>query len=219
MKPILTVVTTTACLAATLCFSGALNAYADSNKNSAGSSVPKSEGDRQSLTPMDASKHHPANGEHWNRFRGPNGQGVAQADRIPVHFGPDSNVLWKTVVPAGHSSPVIWDNRIFLTASEPANRKELITLAVDREEGKILWRQAVQAEIPGRFHPLNNPASSTPAADDKHVYVYFGTYGLAAQNRHAAKQVWNGDLAHIVSGHGDPGVGRRRRFLPFAGNP
>ncbi|UCE48249.1 MAG: hypothetical protein JSW47_21945, partial [Phycisphaerales bacterium] len=83
---------------------------------------------------------------NWNQFRGPNGQGVAQADGIPVHFSPEANVLWKTVIPAGHSSPVIWNNRIFLTASEPANKKELITLAIDREDGKILWRQVVQAE-------------------------------------------------------------------------
>ncbi|MGD8499990.1 MAG: hypothetical protein PVJ86_05050, partial [Phycisphaerales bacterium] len=106
-----------------------------------------------------------ANGQqgkvNWNQFRGPNGQGVAEADRIPVHFNPDSNVLWKTVIRAGHSSPVIWNNRIFLTASEPDNKEELITLAIDREHGKILWRHVVQAEAKVRFHPLNNPASST----------------------------------------------------------
>ena len=126
---------------------------------------------------------------NWNQFRGPNGQGVAPADRIPVHFGPETNVLWKTAVPAGHSSPVIWNNHIFLTASEPANRKELTTLAIGREDGRILWRRAVRADRQGRFHPLNNPASSTPAADEKHVYVYFGTYGLLCYD-HAGNEVW-----------------------------
>ncbi len=126
---------------------------------------------------------------NWNQFRDPNGQGVAGADRIPVHFGPEENVLWKTAVPAGHSSPVIWNNRIFLTASEPGNKKELITLGIDCEDGKILWRGVVQAETKVRFHPLNNPASSTPAADDKHVYVYFGTYGLLCYD-HAGNEVW-----------------------------
>jgi outer membrane protein assembly factor BamB len=134
-----------------------------------------------------------ANGQpgwtNWNQFRGPNGQGVAQADRIPVHFSPDSNVLWKTVIPAGHSSPVIWNDRIFLTACEPANRKRLITLAIDRKDGGILWRRVVQAETEGRFHPLNNPASSTPAADDRCVYVYFGTYGLLCYD-HAGNEIW-----------------------------
>ena len=46
------------------------------------------------------------------------GKGVVNADRIAVHFSPESNVLWKTVTPEGHSSPVIWDNRIFLTRIE-----------------------------------------------------------------------------------------------------
>ncbi|MHC4175243.1 MAG: outer membrane protein assembly factor BamB family protein, partial [Planctomycetota bacterium] len=138
---------------------------------------------------------------NWNQFRGPNGQGVAQADHIPVHFSPEANVLWKTVIPAGHSSPVIWNNRIFLTASEPANKKELITLAIDRQDGKILWRQVVQAETKVRFHPLNNPASSTPAADDKHVYVYFGTYGLLCYD-HAGKEVWQRKIETPKSKYG-----------------
>lgn len=125
----------------------------------------------------------------WNQFRGPNGQGVAQADRIPVQFGPDSNVLWKTAIPAGHSSPVIWGDRVFLTAYESANRKELVTIAIDRNDGRILWRQVVQAETEGRFHALNNPASSTPAADDRRVYAYFGTYGLVCYD-HAGTELW-----------------------------
>jgi len=138
---------------------------------------------------------------NWNQFRGPNGQGVAPADRIPVHFGPEANVLWKTAVPVGHSSPVIWNNRVFLTASEPANPKGLITLAIDRQEGKILWRQVVQAERQGRFHALNNPASSTPATDDEHVYVYFGTYGLVCYD-HAGNEVWQRRIATPASKYG-----------------
>ena len=134
-----------------------------------------------------------ANGQegkvYWNQFRGPNGQGVVEANRIPVHFSPESNVLWKITTPAGHSSPVIWDNRIFLTGNESANEKELITLCVNREDGKILWRQVVQAETKVRFHPLNKPASSTPAADERNVYVYFGTYGLICYD-HASNVVW-----------------------------
>ena len=126
---------------------------------------------------------------NWNQFRGPNGQGVAQADRIPVHFSPEANVLWKTVVPAGHSSPVIWNHRIFLTASEPAHKEQLMTLAIDREGGEILWRQVVHAKTTTRFHPMNHPASSTPAADERHVYVYFGTYGLLCYD-HAGNEVW-----------------------------
>ncbi|MHC4694530.1 MAG: outer membrane protein assembly factor BamB family protein, partial [Planctomycetota bacterium] len=138
---------------------------------------------------------------NWNQFRGPNSQGIAESARIPVDFGPDSNVLWKSVIGAGHSSPVIWNNRIFLTAYDSANKKELITLGIDREDGKILWRQVVQAETQIRFHPLNNPASCTPAADEKHVYVYFGTYGLLCYD-HAGKKIWQRKIEAPKSKYG-----------------
>ena len=137
----------------------------------------------------------------WNQFRGPNGQGVVEADRIAVNFSPESNVLWKTVIPAGHSSPVIWNNRIFLTASESANEKELITLCINRQDGKILWRQVVQAETEISFHPLNNPASSTPAADERNVYVYFGTCGLICYD-HAGNEIWRREIDTPKSKYG-----------------
>lgn len=138
---------------------------------------------------------------YWNQFRGPNGQGVAEADRIPVQFGPESNVLWKTVIPPGHSSPVIQSNLIFLTANEPDNKKELITLAINRRDGKILWRKIVPAETEGRFHHFNNPASSTPTADERNVYVYFGTYGLVCYD-HAGNEVWQRKIDTPTSKYG-----------------
>lgn len=126
---------------------------------------------------------------NWNQFRGPNGQGVASSDNIPIQFGPESSVLWKTATPEGHSSPSIWDNRIFLTGFQSSNKKELITFCINREDGSMLWRQTLQAEKPGRFHRFNNPASSTPAADEKNVYVYFGTFGLICYD-HAGNEIW-----------------------------
>ncbi|MFC1805429.1 PQQ-binding-like beta-propeller repeat protein [Planctomycetota bacterium] len=138
---------------------------------------------------------------NWNRFRGPNGQGAAEADRIPVHFGPASNVVWKTAVPPGKSSPVIWGDRIFLTACDRANKKTLITLAIDRDDGRILWRQVVQTERTARLHSMNGPAAPTPAADEKHVYVYFGTYGLLCYD-HAGTEVWHRELSTPKSQYG-----------------
>lgn len=145
--------------------------------------------------------HGQQNVDNWNQFRGPNGQGVAQADRIPVQFGPDSNVLWKTAVPAGHSSPVVWGDRVFLTAFEPAGQKELVTMAIDRSNGQVLWRQVVHPETQGRFHALNNAASSTPAVDDKRVYAYFGTYGLICYD-HAGTELWRRKLDTPPSKYG-----------------
>jgi len=127
---------------------------------------------------------------HWNRFRGHNGQGTAKADRIPVHFGPDRNVLWKTATFAGKSSPVIWNDRIFLTAYDSSDKKKLIASAIDRERGTVLWRQVVRADRKARLHSMNCPAAPTPAADEKHVYVYFGTYGLLCYD-HKGSKVWH----------------------------
>jgi outer membrane protein assembly factor BamB len=135
-----------------------------------------------------------ANGQeqqtHWNRFRGPNGQGIAEAARIPVDFSQESIVLWKTTIPPGYSSPVIWNNHIFFTANESANEKDLMTLCVNRENGNIMWRQTVQAQTKVELHPKNHPASSTPAVDEKHVYIYFGTYGLICYD-HEGNKVWD----------------------------
>ena len=137
----------------------------------------------------------------WSQFRGPNGQGFAPADHIPVYFSPETNVFWKTEVPAGHSSPIVWNDRIFLTAGDAANPKELAALSISRRDGKVLWQNRVPAETTVDFHPLNNPASSTPAADDQHVYVYFGAFGLLCYD-HAGKEVWRRKLATPPSKYG-----------------
>jgi outer membrane protein assembly factor BamB len=112
----------------------------------------------------------------WPQFRGPNSSGLSES-RPPVHFGPDQNVLWKTAVGAGLSSPIIWEGRIFLTEFDPA-KKQLATLSIDRGTGKILWRRTVTPEQIEKVHSISSPAAATPATDGERVYVYFGSYGL-----------------------------------------
>ena len=76
----------------------------------------------------------------WGRFRGPNGQGVSDATKLPIDFGPDKHVLWKTELPPGHSSPVLTANRIFLTAHTPDKEAyKLFVIGLDRKTGKQLW--------------------------------------------------------------------------------
>src|SRR5262245_45568317 len=113
----------------------------------------------------------------WPQFRGPNSSGLGEG-KPPVHFGPDQNVLWKTAVRAGLSSPIIWEGRIFLTEFDRAN-KQLATLCIDRRTGKILWRRTVAPEQIEKVHASSSPAAATPATDGERVYVYFGSYGLA----------------------------------------
>jgi outer membrane protein assembly factor BamB len=113
--------------------------------------------------------------DDWLRFRGPNGSGVSETTGIPAVFGPSRNVLWKTTVPFGRSSPIVARDRIFLTASEGEN---LITLCLDRKTGKVMWRREVKR---ARHMPMfkgNDPASPTPVSDGTNVYVFFAELGL-----------------------------------------
>jgi outer membrane protein assembly factor BamB len=112
----------------------------------------------------------------WPQFRGPNSSGLGEG-RPPVEFGPDQKVLWKVPVGAGLSSPVVWENRIFLTEVDRAS-KQLATLCIDRRTGKVQWRRAVEAPTIEKVHEYSSPAASTPATDGERVYVYFGSYGL-----------------------------------------
>src|SRR5215813_15475128 len=111
----------------------------------------------------------------WPQFRGPNSSGLGEG-KPPVNFGPDQNVLWKTAVGPGLSSPIIWEGRVFLTEFDRAN-KQLATLCIDRRTGKILWRRILKPERIEKVHELSSPAGSTPATDGERVYVYFGSYG------------------------------------------
>ncbi len=109
------------------------------------------------------------------QFRGLNGSGVADSPGLPVRFGPDENVIWKTSLPPGHSSPVLSENRIFATGVED---EKLFTICLDRATGKTLWRREVPRYRKEELHKANNPASPSPVTDGKNVYVFFADFGL-----------------------------------------
>jgi len=117
------------------------------------------------------------NGAEWDRFRGPNGSGVSETSGLPAEFGPAKNLVWKTALPPGHSSPVLSGTRIFLTAYEG---DKLLTLALDRTSGKILWRREAPRPRKERVDSRNSPASPSPVSDGKNVYVFFADYGLVS---------------------------------------
>src|SRR5512142_2066012 len=105
-------------------------------------------------------------GEWWPQFRGAGASGLGRNSDFPLHFGPGSNLVWKTALPSGHSSPCIWDARIFLTGF--ADNK-LVTLCLDRRDGRILWRTEIQPERVERGATLGSPAAATPATDGRRV--------------------------------------------------
>ena len=125
----------------------------------------------------------------WSQFRGPNATGIAAASKAPpIDFGPDRNRLWKTAIPPGHSSPVLWGDRIFLTAFD-AEKQRLLVLGLDRNTGRVAWRQEISYEALGPVHAMSTPATATPVADGERVYAYFVQVGLFAYN-HDGTPAW-----------------------------
>lgn len=134
----------------------------------------------------------------WPQFRGPLGQGIAETDKPPVEFGPAKNLLWKVELPAGHSSPCIWDDRIFLTGFAAG---KLETLCIRRTDGKILWRQTAPAQKIERVTRANSLATPTPVTDGQRVYVLFGSFGLIAYDLDGREQ-WRKPLPLVNVRHG-----------------
>src|SRR5262245_38870131 len=122
----------------------------------------------------------------WSRFRGPNGSGVSSATNVPTEFGPQKNLLWRLPLPPGHSSPILHRDRIYLTAFRG---DALMTIAIDRTAGRIVWEQPAPQVKTKVVDKRNNPASPSPAVDDSGVYIFFPDYGLIAYDL-GGKQRW-----------------------------
>jgi outer membrane protein assembly factor BamB len=140
--------------------------------------------------------------ENWPRFHGPGGQGRSSESDLPVKWSASSNVRWKTPLPGpGHSSPVVWEDRIFLSAfrkeasllSFLGSGGDLVILSIDAPSGRILWEREVSASEIEETHSTNAPASPTPVTDGERVYVYFGSFGLVCFD-FTGKKVWEHPL-------------------------
>ncbi|HYI96465.1 MAG TPA: PQQ-binding-like beta-propeller repeat protein [Bryobacteraceae bacterium] len=113
--------------------------------------------------------------DDWPMFRGHNASGVSPAKNLPVEFGPQKNVVWKTILPPGHSSPVLSANRIFLTA---VDGEKLLVFCLERETGKILWRREAPRPRKQELHKSNSAASPSIATDGRNVFAFFTDFGL-----------------------------------------
>jgi len=118
--------------------------------------------------------------ENWTRFRGPNGSGVSTSTKVPLEFGPDTNVVWKTALPFGHSSPILTGDRIYLTA---VRDERLVTIALDRRSGRILWEREAPRARNEKLDSRNGPAAPSPAVDGRDIYVFFADFGLISYDR------------------------------------
>ena len=128
----------------------------------------------------------------WPQFRGPQGQGHAEAADPPTRWSETKNIAWKTAIHGrGWSSPVVFDKQIWMTTAEPDGSR-MYVLCVDRDSGKIthdvtLFRDVVVTQ---EINVLNSFASPTPVVEQGRVYVNFGTYGTACLDTATAKPVW-----------------------------
>ncbi|HXG88535.1 MAG TPA: PQQ-binding-like beta-propeller repeat protein [Vicinamibacterales bacterium] len=123
----------------------------------------------------------------WARFRGPNGSGISAATKIPTEFGPAQNMLWRVALPQGHSSPILLNDRIYLTALRD---NVLVTIALNRADGKILWERAAPQVQTKVVDKRNNPASPSPAVEENGIYTFFPDYGLMAYDA-SGKERWS----------------------------
>ena len=179
--------------------------------------------------------------EEWPQWRGPHGLGVA-AGEFPGEWAaatatsPAVNIAWKTAVEGrGHSSPVVWGTRVFLTTSIQGEhvpghkapdhlnfdlspgylhpdsegvdyKNALKVLAIDTASGKIVWqRTAYDGLMYDNRHKKNTYASSTIVTDGRLVYAFFEAAGLYAYTLDG-KPVWNASLGNIAKAGMGPGT-------------
>lgn len=148
--------------------------------------------------------------ENWPEFRGAGGQGHASANvtGLPVHWGPDRNVAWKTPIPGrGWSSPVVVDGRIYLTTALVEESGDLQALCLDEKSGRILWRVTVfegGGAAGGNMHRKNSQASPTPVVEGDRIYAHFGHLGTACLDR-SGKVIWRNSELSYAPVHGNGG--------------
>jgi outer membrane protein assembly factor BamB len=142
--------------------------------------------------------------DDWPQFRGSH-QGLVLETNLPVSWSATENVRWKTPLPGpGHSSPIVWGDRIFLTAYKPEPtgvlrgllgppKGQLLVLCLSKRTGRVLWEREVPADSIEGVHRTNAPASPTPVTDGNLVYVYFGSKGLTAFD-FEGNRVWEKSL-------------------------
>lgn len=162
-------------------------------------------------------------GSPWPSFRGPSASGVADGQDPPTTWNAESgdNIAWGTRIPGlGHSSPILWGERIFVTSAVSDDpdpvfrygtdgridrrtdraRNRWFVHAVDRRSGDLLWSREFTAGTPEiQRHPKNSYASATPATDGERVVVLAASGDLSAWD-FDGNRIWNVQLGPIDAG-------------------
>src|ERR1043166_6146890 len=140
--------------------------------------------------------------QEWTRFRGPNGTGISYAKTIPTKIT-EADVNWKVELPgSGHSSPVLWGERLFLTCTG-GKAGGISVVCLNAREGNVVWKRDFPLR-PFSLTALSSHAASTAAVDAERVYAAWNEpehYFLTALD-HEGKTVWQRDFGTFVSQHG-----------------
>ena len=139
---------------------------------------------------------------NWPQFRGPSASGIAEGFETPLTWNvPESeNLKWKTPIPGlGHSCPVVWKDRVFLTTAISDKEKDSLKIGIyheiapvekdgphawvlyciDKATGKIIWERVCHKGVPkDKRHTKSSHANCTPATDGKRIVSFFGSEGL-----------------------------------------
>jgi outer membrane protein assembly factor BamB len=164
---------------------------------------------------------------NWHQWRGPLANGVAPHGDPPIHWDENTNVQWKVEIPGeGNSTPVVWGDRIFVSAAieteravdslpppaaeppggyktpRPTNYFRFVVISLDRNSGRVLWQGTGAEAIPheGR-HPTNSYASGSPTTDGRYVYASFGSRGICCFDVQGNLR-WKRDLGDMITRFG-----------------
>lgn len=163
--------------------------------------------------------------ENWGQWRGPEHSGASPSANPPIRWSENNNVLWKTTIPGrGNSTPIVWGDKVFLVTSintgkvdpilpkpedqpkrifgitHPNTSYTFVTLCLDRNTGREIWRRTANELIPHEGHHKDSSfASSSPVTDGERLYSWFGSAGLFCYDLNG-KQLWQRDLGQVQVG-------------------
>ncbi len=144
----------------------------------------------------------PADAQNWPRFRGPDGQGMGTVENLPNEWA-DSNFNWRIELPGtGHSSPVVWDGRIYLSGGNDQSGAHVF-MCVDAADGEIIWQKSYASSTYPK-HALNSYASGSAAVGEAGVYFCWATpeqFTTIALD-HDGEELWRRELGPFVAQHG-----------------
>jgi outer membrane protein assembly factor BamB len=136
-----------------------------------------------------------AHTDNWPQWRGLGNRGISSETKLPLKWSATQNVRWKVALPgAGVSQPIVWDERVIVTASDGRLNDRLHVYCYHRDDGNLLWHAKLFGSAPTDMYPPGGMAVPTPATDGKLIYLLFGTGELAALDMDG-RPVWIRSLA------------------------